>query len=92
MDNSQVPKMSSDHKPFLGLNFEQWLPWLASTAIAAASISYTAAMVFQTKEDAHIQVTNQEIRLKETKEDVEKRLDRIELKIDKLQESLTFKR
>lgn len=84
--------MRDDHKPFMGLTLDQWLPWLAATAVASASMSYTAAMVFQTKDDAKNELGMQNEKLKEHKDNMEKRLDRIELKIDKLQDSITFKR
>lgn len=59
------------------INFEALLPWVASTAVAAAILTAFMFNTFQTKADSE----------KETglvKEHFEKRLDRIENKLDKI--------
>lgn len=67
-----MPKEVPIKNPF---GMSQWIAWISASVVAAATLSAFAYTNFQTKENA-----------KEFKDDIEKRLDRIENKLDKLLE------
>jgi hypothetical protein len=59
-----------------------WLPWMGATVIAALSMSAFVFKNFETKEDAKDKNQSLERNLVDRSERLEKRLDRIEDKID----------
>jgi hypothetical protein len=59
----------------LKINFDSFLPWVASTAVAAAILTAFMFNTFQTKADSEKETS-------EVKSHFEKRLDRIENKLD----------
>lgn len=59
-----------------------WLPWLGATVIAALTMSAFVFGNFETKEDAKEKVHNLERRVESRDVMLEKRLDRIEDKLD----------